>query len=93
MSTRPATGFTKKKSGAGCLPIAVGLFALACVVAGAIALVLFLKERRAAPIDDAPGVATRIAPSTVTRPTTTPPSAPSGPASARRPVPLSPKRN
>ena len=46
--TRPGTGFSKKKSGAGCAVVALGLFGFLCVVAGAVALVFFLKGRRGA---------------------------------------------
>jgi hypothetical protein len=47
-TARRSTGFSKQKSGAGCAGIAIGVFAFVCVVAGAVALVFFLKSRRGA---------------------------------------------
>jgi hypothetical protein len=53
-TSRRSTGFSKQKSGSGCAVIAVGLVAFVCVVAGAVALVFFLKSRRGAVEEDLP---------------------------------------
>jgi hypothetical protein len=55
-TTARRTAFSKKKEGAGCVVVAIGLFALVCVAAGAIALVFYLKARRSATNDDRPAV-------------------------------------
>jgi hypothetical protein len=57
-TTARRSGFGKKQEGGGCLVVGIGLFALVCVVAGAIALVFFLKARRSTAIDDRPAVTT-----------------------------------
>jgi len=61
---RRSAAFTKKKTGGGCFVVAIGLFVLACVAVGAVALVFYLKDRRAETSDDAPAkpAPTRSAP-------------------------------
>jgi hypothetical protein len=87
ITTRRGGPFGQKKGGAGCVVVAVGVFAIICVTAGVIAVVFLLKGRRAE-LDDAPDAASHVV-------TTTRPQPPNVPTATARPVTPRPpvKRN